>query len=198
MKRNTAQLKERLIQTGIEEIKEHGIDQLSMRIVAKSCGVTHGTPYRHFKSKENYLRIVLTHLSVFLNQEVRQGIDRKTSARNQLTQMGFNFIAFAKRYPYFFEALFIKFPFKYMKVTQDTILLDSDLPGFDEFKRIVLDLRKEEHFNNSEAETLFHFWSFISGLAILANSPIGQDLDSHAVQTTIDHMLTIYIKGEKS
>ena len=44
-----------------------------------------------------------------------------------------------------------------MKVTQDTISLDSDLPGFAAFKRIVLELRKEEGFTNSEAETLFHF-----------------------------------------
>lgn len=198
MKRNTAELKERLIQTGIKEIEEHGIDQLSLRTVAKSCGVTHGTPYRHFESKENYLKVVLKRLSTFLNQEIQKKIDWKAYARNQLVQMGFNFIIFAKDYPYFFEALFIKFPFKYMKVTQDTISLDSDLPGFAAFKRIVLELRKEEGFTNSEAETLFHFWSFISGLAVLANSPIGRDLDNKAIQTNIEQMLDIYIKGEQS
>lgn len=65
MKRNTAELKERLIQTGIKEIEKHGIDQLSLRTVAKSCGVTHGTPYRHFESKENYLEVVLKRLFCF-------------------------------------------------------------------------------------------------------------------------------------
>ncbi|WP_049507829.1 TetR/AcrR family transcriptional regulator [Streptococcus anginosus] len=198
MKRNTAELKERLIQTGIKEIEDHGIDQLSLRTVAKSCGVTHGTPYRHFESKENYLKVVLKRLSVYLNQEIQKEIDWKASARNQLAQMGFNFIIFAKAYPYFFEALFIKFPFKYIKVTQDTISLDSDLPGFAAFKRIVLELRKDEGFTNSEAEILFHFWSFISGLAVLANSPIGRDLDNKAIQTNIEHMLDVYIKGERS
>ena len=85
-----------------------------------------------------------------------------------------------------------------MKVTRDTILLESDLPGFDKFKELVLKLRKEENFSNSEAESLFHFWSFIIGLAVLANSPIGQDLDPQAIQSTIEHMLDIYIKGERS
>lgn len=191
-------VKKRLIQTGIKEIEDHGIDQLSLRTVAKSCGVTHGTPYRHFESKENYLKVVLKRLSAFLNQETQKKIDWKASAQNQLAQMGFNFIIFAKDYPYFFEALFIKFPFKYMKVTQDTISLDSDLPGFAAFKWIVLELRKEEGFTSSEAETLFHFWSFISGLAVLANSPIGRDLDNKAIQTNIAHMLDVYIKGERS
>ena len=198
MKRNTAQLKEQLIQTGIEEIGKHGIEQLSLRTVAKACGVTHGTPYRHFESKEVYLKVVLTQLSLFLNQEINEKIDATGSARDQLTQLGLNFIIFAKTYPHFFEALFIKFPFKYMKVAQDTILLESDLPGFDKFKELVLKLREEENFSNSEAESLFHFWSFITGLAVLANSPIGQDLDPQAIQSTIEHMLDIYIKGERS
>ena len=198
MKRNTAQLKEQLIQTGIDEIGKHGIEQLSLRTVAKVCGVTHGSPYRHFESKEGYLKVVLTQLSLFLNQEINENIDATGSARDQLTRLGLNFIIFAKTYPHFFEALFIKFPFKYMKVAQDTILLESDLPGFDKFKELVLKLRKEENFSNSEAESLFHFWSFITGLAVLANSPIGQDLDPQAIQSTIEHMLDIYIKGERS
>lgn len=198
MKRNTAQLKEQLIQTGIDEIGKHGIEQLSLRTVAKVCGVTHGSPYRHFESKEGYLKVVLTQLSLFLNQEINENIDATDSARDQLTQLGLNFIIFAKTYPHFFEALFIKFPFKYMNVTQDTILLESDLPGFDKFKELVLKLRKEENFSNSEAESLFHFWSFITGLAVLTNSPIGQDLDLQAIQSTIEHMLDIYIKGEQS
>lgn len=198
MKRNTAQLKEKLIQTGMEEIDKHGIEQLSLRTVAKACGVTHGSPYRHFKSKEGYLRVVLARLSLFLDQVVDQVVDPKLPAREQLVQLGLNLILFAKRYPHFFEALFIKFPFKYMKLTPETILTESDLPGFDRFKGTVIQLRKEEDFGNSEAETLFHFWSFIIGLAILANSPLGQDLDQQATQSTITNMLDIYIKGERS
>ena len=198
MKRNSAQLKEQLIQTGIDEIVKHGIEQLSLRTVAKACGVTHGTPYRHFESKEGYLKVVLARLSLFLNQEINEKIDATGFARAQLTQLGLNFIIFAKTYPHFFEALFIKFPFKYMKVTQDTILLESDLPGFDKFKELVLKLRKEENFSNSETESLFHFWSFIIGLGVLANSPIGQDLNPQVIQSTIEHMLDIYIKGERS
>ena len=181
MKRNTIQLKENLIQAGIDEIRQHGIDMLSLRTIAKSCGVTHGTPYRHFESKESYLKVVLSRLSVFLSDEINKGIELETSAAEQLIQIGFNLIEFAKNYPYYFE----------------TISPDSDLPGFNTFKYIVLKLRKEENFNNSEAESLLHFWSFISGLAIISNSPIGTDLDNETVLTTIRHMLDIYIKGEK-
>lgn len=197
MKRNTEQLKENLIQAGIDEIKQHGIDMLSLRTIAKSCGVTHGTPYRHFESKENYLKIVLKRLSYFLSDDITKGISLDTAASEQLVQMGFNLINFAKKYPYYFEALFIKFPFKYMEITKDTISQGSDLPGFDAFKHIVLKLRKEENFNNSETESLLHFWSFISGLAVISCGPLGKDLNNDTILTTIRHMLDIYIKGEK-
>ena len=83
MKRNTAQLKEQFIQTGIDEIGKHGIEQLSLRTVAKACGVTHGSPYRHFESKEGYLKVVLTQLSLFLNQEINENIDATGPAREQ-------------------------------------------------------------------------------------------------------------------
>ena len=197
MKRNTEKLKEDLILTGVEEIKQSGIDNLSLRTIAKSCGVTHGTPYRHFESKENYLNVVLKHISTLLDNELVKDMDIKQSAGEQLVQMGLNLINFSKRYPYFFEALFIKFPFKYMKFTENTISDTSDFPGFSKFKHIVLMLRKEENFTNSEAESLLHFWSFISGLAVIAGSPIGNELDNETIQSTIRHMLDIYIKGER-
>ncbi|EHI74386.1 transcriptional regulator [Streptococcus criceti] len=198
MKRNTAQLKENLIQTGIEEIRQHGIDNLSLRTVSQKCGVTHGAPYKHFGSKDGYLRIVLSRLSDFWANEMTVNIAPSSSARDELTQMGFNFVLAAKRNPYVFEALFVKYPFKYLELSGETILTETDLPGFDAFKHIVLKLRQQEGFNNSEAETLFHFWSFISGLAILSQNPIGTDLSQSDIRTTIEHMLDIYIKGENT
>ena len=66
------------------------------------------------------------------------------------------------------KALFIKSPFKYMELSEDTILAQKDLLSFDSFKRVVLALREEKGFHNSEADTLVHFCSFISGLAILS------------------------------
>ncbi|ETJ15518.1 Transcriptional regulator, TetR family, partial [human gut metagenome] len=34
--------------------------------------------------------------------------------------------------------------------------------------------------------------------AVLANSPIGRDFDNKAIQTNIEHILDVYIKGERS
>ena len=75
MKRNTAELKEKLIATGVEEIRTRGVDQLSIRTVAQRCGVTHGAPYKHFENKDVYLQVVLEHLSEIFLKYLTKGVD---------------------------------------------------------------------------------------------------------------------------
>lgn len=197
MKRNTAELKEKLIKTGIEEIRIKGIDQLSMRTIAQKCDVTHGAPYKHFDNKDTYMKVVLEHLSETFLKNITQGIPSSLNARNQLILMGCNFVRFAQQETNIFEALFIKFPFNYMEFSQESISVNSHLPGFEYFKKIALELKNEEKLSGSDAEILMHFWSFIAGLAMLARSPIGDNFKETTVQETIRTMLDIYIKGAK-
>ena len=197
MKRNTAELKEKLITTGIEEIRTKGIDQLSMRTVAQKCGVTHGAPYKHFENKDVYLQAVLEHLSEFFLKYMIQGIDSSLNARAQLVLMGCNFVKFAQRETNVFEALFTKFPFNYMEFTQETISVNAHLPGFEHFKSVVLKLQSNMNISGSEAEILVHIWSFITGLAVLVRSPIGDNFNSNTIEETVSTMLDIYVKGAK-
>lgn len=197
MKRDTAQLKDKLIEIGIEEIRIKGIDQLSMRTIAQKCGVTHGAPYKHFDNKDTYMKVVLEHLSEIFLKNMTQGISSSFNARNQLVLMGCNFVRFAQQETNIFEALFIKFPFNYMEFSQTSISVNAHLPGFEYFKNIALELKKEENLSGSDVEILMHFWSFITGLAMLARSPIGDSFKETTVQETVRTMLDIYIKGAK-
>lgn len=197
MKRNTAQLKGKLIEIGIEEIRIKGVDQLSMRTIAQKCGVTHGAPYKHFDNKDTYMKVVLEHLSEIFLKNMTQGISSSFNARNQLVLMGCNFVRFAQQETNIFEALFIKFPFNYMEFSQTSISVNAHLPGFEYFKNIALELKKEENLSGSDVEILMHFWSFITGLAMLARSPVGDNFKETTVQETVRTMLDIYIKGAK-
>ena len=167
MKRNTAELKEKLITTGIEEIRIRGIDQLSIRTVAQKCGITHGAPYKHFENKDVYLQVVLEHLSEIFLKYLTKGVDSSLDVRGQLVLMGCNFVEFAQKETNSFEALFIKFPFNYTELTRDSISVNAHLPGFEHFKSVVLKLKSEMNISGSETEILVHIWSFITGLAVL-------------------------------
>lgn len=97
MKRNTAELKEKLIATGAEEIRTRGVDQLSIRTVAQRCGVTHGAPYKHFENKDVYLQVVLEHLSEIFLKYLTKGVDSSLDVRGQLVLMGCNFVHLLKK-----------------------------------------------------------------------------------------------------
>ena len=198
MKRNTAELRENLIQTGMEAIKNQGLEQLSLRTVATACGVTHGSPYKHFGNKDGYLKVVLARLTQLFYEEVTKDLDKSLSARYQLLQMGQAFVLFAQTNPHIFEALFIKFPFKYMEVTPETILTNVDLPGFSHFKVLVVRLIEEENLIGKEIDVLIHLWSFILGLSILSMGQIGESFSPETIQENIEGMLERYIKGGQS
>ncbi len=198
MKRNTAELRENLIQTGMEAIKNQGLEQLSLRTVATACGVTHGSPYKHFGNKDGYLKVVLARLTQLFYEEVTKDLDKSLSARYQLLQMGQAFVLFAQTNPHIFEALFIKFPFKYMEVTPETILTNVDLPGFSHFKVLVVRLIEEEKLMGREIDVLIHLWSFILGLSILSMGQIGESFSPETIQENIEGMLERYINGGQS
>ena len=198
MKRNTAELRENLIQTGMEAIKNQGLEQLSLRTVATACGVTHGSPYKHFGNKDGYLKVVLARLTQLFYEEVTKDLDKSLSARHQLVQMGQAFVRFAQTNPHIFEALFIKFPFKYMEATPETILTNVDLPGFNHFKKLIVRLIEEKKLMGKEIDVLIHLWSFILGLSILSMGQIGESFSPETIQENIEGMLERYIKGGQS
>ncbi len=55
-------VKQKLIIAGIAEIEEHGISDFSLRRVASSCNVSCAAPYKHFKSKEDFIAEIVLYI----------------------------------------------------------------------------------------------------------------------------------------
>lgn len=60
-----AELRERLIVYGIEEIETHGFTDFSLRRVATKCGASCAAPYKHFKNKDDLILEILR----FINRQ---------------------------------------------------------------------------------------------------------------------------------
>ena len=48
-------LRNALIEAGIELVSKEGINGFSLRKAAAACGVSHAAPYSHFQNKEDLL-----------------------------------------------------------------------------------------------------------------------------------------------
>ena len=72
-KRNVAsETREKLIQAGLEELTEVGVHAFSTRNVARRCGVSCATPYKHFKDTHAFIAEILGYINklYYARQEV--------------------------------------------------------------------------------------------------------------------------------
>lgn len=56
-------VKERLILGGIEEMERTGIPDLSLRRIAKACGVSCAAPYKHFRDKQDFVLGIIRYIN---------------------------------------------------------------------------------------------------------------------------------------
>lgn len=71
-------VRHRLILSGIDELEEHGIADFSLRRAAIGAQVSCAAPYRHFKSKEEYINEIILYVGSkweLLSREIRAIFD---------------------------------------------------------------------------------------------------------------------------
>lgn len=100
-------LKNTLIQAGIEILAEEGVGGLSLRKVAQKAGVSHNAPYFHFTDKQALIAAISTegyrglYEQLLLIQETYQ-----EDPRRQLVEASFMYLRFAQSQPAHFKVTF--------------------------------------------------------------------------------------------
>jgi AcrR family transcriptional regulator len=98
-------LKEACLRAAREAIAEQGVEQLSLREVARRLGVSHQAPYRHYPSRDHLLvevvRRCFRDFAAFLD-------DRPSAAdaRHDLGALGARYMAYAAQHPVEYRLMF--------------------------------------------------------------------------------------------
>jgi AcrR family transcriptional regulator len=100
-------LKNALVQAGIEILNEEGIGALSLRKVAGRAGVSHSAPYAHFKDKQAMIAAISTEGF----QQLYQRINRVAEANQDeparlLFETAYAYVRFALDAPASFKVMF--------------------------------------------------------------------------------------------
>ena len=108
-KETTRDLRQDLIEAGIEEINMYGANDFSVRRVANACGVSTAAPYKHFKDKKEFIGAIID----YVNQQWAVEQDRLLAScaddpRTQMVTVAVGYIKFLMEKPYYRQTLMLK------------------------------------------------------------------------------------------
>ena len=87
-------LREELIEKGIELINEVGEEKLSLRKVAKMCGGSNAAPYTYFKKKSDLLYAMSDYIWGILAAELDRTRKKYENQENLLVKLGKTYVMF--------------------------------------------------------------------------------------------------------
>lgn len=165
-------LKNTLIDAGIELINQEGENQFSLRKVASLCGVSEAAPYSHFKNKEALLKAMQDHIQEKLMKVLEDTIQSSSDPDSTylLIQMGKSYIMFFLKDPQYF-------PFLCAHTRMEINLsLDTDgtnnFPPFELFKATSLRVLRKSGFSEGKLlDIIISMFATVHGLASIATMP---------------------------
>lgn len=160
-------LRNALIEKGIEIVSKEGIHSFSLRKVAAACGVSHAAPYSHFQNKEELLEAMQLFITDRFSKLLEDTIQKNHNISEILKDMGVTYISFFVENPAYFQFLY----------SQSNIKIDLSLSISDDqnykpyiiYKNIVSKLLEQTHYSEEKQnDIIITIWAFIHGVTSLA------------------------------
>lgn len=164
-------LREALIQAGLQLLTENGPAGLSLRAAAQLAGVSHAAPYRHFADKNALVAAIAEEGFRLLTAAMaarRDALPRDAGVRDRLEALGEGYLAFATGHP------------AYLAVIFGGVLCDDDVPAglreaggeaYATLRNVVAEGVASRELRSEDVEQVtLAAWSLVHGLATLLNN----------------------------
>lgn len=162
-------LRNSLIEAGIELINERGLKEFSLRKVSALCGVSQAAPYSHFKSKEELLEAMQEHVTKQFMEVLENSIKEYSDKKDPrvLIEMGKSYVMFFINNPQYFSFLFSQ------PVMKINLSLNSDensnFPPYELFKSATNSFFEDSGMSEEEMEDeIIYLWATVHGLTSIA------------------------------
>jgi len=127
-------LRAELLDTAIEQLREAGVEDLSLRALARAIGVSQTAPYRHFGDKSELLAAMATYgYRDLLDALRRAGAATGDCPQEQLFAFAHAYVDYAARNPQLFKLMFgpavqptVRYP-ELREASRDTLQLVQDI-----------------------------------------------------------------------
>lgn len=185
-------LRNQLIDIGAKLLIEQGLENFSLRKVAKEIGVSHAAPYRHFNTKEDLiLEIAKKGIEEFYDALAKPFHEFIGQPKLQLTELGKAYIKFAVNNPYLMKILFFSDLKKKIDLTKMINVNKNSYSMLEESVRNCI-ATGETIIKDVQTFSLLS-WSFVHGLSALMMENV-VDL-GHENDNLIDQMVRLHVNG---
>jgi AcrR family transcriptional regulator len=99
-------LRETLITSALEILKDGTLEDLSLRALARKAGVSQTAPYRHFEDREALIVVLILEGSKILRAGMRTAVEISSDPVESMLECGLNYYDFAAAHPALFRIMF--------------------------------------------------------------------------------------------
>ncbi len=164
----SGELKEILIQNGLQLLNEVGYQNFSIREVAKMSGVSHGAPYKHFKSKEELLMAISLSVMSSFKASLEVTLSDKTIKPNvRLAELGIKYVRYMAENPEHMKFLFLTSNKSNVKIKNNHYEFKENSP-FAIFHKVATEYLDSIHADPDKYATdILSIWSVVHGVSVL-------------------------------
>ena len=182
-------LKDACVDAARESIAAHGVEQLSLRDVARRLGVSHQAPYRHYPSRDHLLAEVMRrcfrNFTVFL--EARESNE---DPQKELEALGRQYLRFALAHPLEYRLMFNT---PWPQSAEHPELVRDATHAFDTLRNALARIHNVALPNDLVNQNALFIWSTMHGLASLMGGNCMHHLNiaEKTVQDVPEHILAM-------
>lgn len=159
-------LKNELLEAGIDLINKEGENNFSLRKVAARCGVSHAAPYSHFQNKEDLLKEMQAYVTAQFMEALEHTVRAGSSPDDPelLIQIGKTYVLFFLHHPQYFSFLFSQ-PCMEIDLSMNGDG-ENDFPPFRLFRDVAQRaLTKMGLPANKISDAVISMWASVHGLS---------------------------------
>lgn len=185
-------LKETLIDKGLELLNQVGYEAFSMRKLAIICGVSHSAPYRHFKSKDELISTIRSKALEHFHQYLKASLKHRPTPREIIKEIGKQYVKFFVDNPDYLDFLFLNSSPGNIKIQNDQALIINNPPFKFLIENCIKYLESVSVDKNETMINIMSIWSMLHGLTVLLvkeNIIIKKDAYMDYVDKIIERLL---------
>jgi AcrR family transcriptional regulator len=165
-------LRDACVEAAREAIAAHGVEQLSLRDVARRLGVSHQAPYRHYPSRDHLLAEVMRRCFEQFAQHL-DGRERSDDPADELRSLGERYLGFAAAHPLEYRLMFgTPWPEK----AEHPDLIRDAAHAFDILRRVLARVHGVRSPTIAVDLDAMFVWSTVHGLAGVMSSNAAEHL----------------------